>query len=559
MRASRSAQNAIEIPLKVVGGNKFGRYAKISSEQTFNMIVADDGLVDFAGYKFRLRLGGNGRALYTSTKSGNMYAVTDNRILQINSALSPLIVGTMQSTRGDVSVAEDNKGNIAFCDGKNIYVRNYIANTTSIAVTTGFLPTYVAFQDGRFIATDTVHGQWRLSDPSQSIVTFPLGAFYEGSFQTKADSPVALIPFESQGNLLYVMGSSITEPWYDRGLALFPYQKNTSFNIPYGITNPATIDSIDNMVVWLASNDRSGITVMVTRGDAPQQISTDGINYKLAHLKEPQKSYGFLFKQDGHIIYVFTFYGKNDNVTFAYDFETQLFFTLTDEFMNYHIAKQVVLFNGEYYFISINDGNLYQLSSNFTNYEYENKVVEIPRIRVCPTFRNKNGTPFLTQSLAFPLEQGMDPYNDQVSNNGINSITINQPGSAYTFATVLIEGDGTGATATAAVVAGGISLITITNPGIGYTWASATIIGNGHSATLNVLCGKYRPSVDLSISLDGGETFGNFDRMQMNVIANRRNRFVYYGLGYNNEITPQLRFFGLSRFVAFDGVLNIFQ
>ncbi|MHB9161404.1 MAG: hypothetical protein ACYC6W_11065 [Nitrosotalea sp.] len=561
MRAQRSTQNAIEVPLKMVGGNKFGRYPKISSEETFNMIVADNALVPFAGYQFRLAIGGNGRGLYSSTVSGNMYAVSDNRILQINSVFGSLIVGNIQSSSGDVYIAEDTKGNVAFCDGKNVYIYNYKtpAGLYIATVPQGTLPTYVAFQDGRFIITDTVNGRWLLSDPSQSTITFPGTAPFVGLFQTIADAPIALIPFQSQGNLLYVMGSSLAEPWYDRGLALFPYQKNTSFNIPYGVTNPATIDSIDNMVVWCASNNRSGITIMATRGDSPEQISTDGINYELAHLAEPKKSYGFLFKQDGHIIYVVTFYGAKDNISLAYDFQTKLFFTITDEFMNYHIAKKVVLFNGEYYFISINDGNLYQLSSNFTNYQYQNKTVEIPRVRVCPTFRQDNGTPFITQSVAFPIEQGNDPFNDQVSNNGINSITIVKAGSGYTHASVLIQGDGTGATATAIIVAGGINSIVIGNPGIGYTWASATITGDGIGATATVEAGMYVPRVDLSISDDGGDTFGNFDGMQMNLIANRRNRFVYYGLGYNNEITPQFRFFGLGRFVVFDGVMNIFQ
>ena len=48
--APKANQGTFTIPLDLVGGNKFGRYKKVSVEQTFNMMVSDDALVDYAGY-----------------------------------------------------------------------------------------------------------------------------------------------------------------------------------------------------------------------------------------------------------------------------------------------------------------------------------------------------------------------------------------------------------------------------------------------------------------------------------------------------------------------------
>ena len=72
----------------------------------------------------------------------------------------------------------------------------------------------------------------------------------------------------------------------------------------------------------------------------------------LANLSNAGNCTGFLFRQDGHMIYQFTF--PDDNISYAYDFNTGLFFNVSDEKLNYHIARQVVLFNNDYYFVSLN-------------------------------------------------------------------------------------------------------------------------------------------------------------------------------------------------------------
>lgn len=66
-------------------------------------------------------------------------------------------------------------------------------------------------------------------------------------------------------------------------------------------------------------------------------------------------------------------------------------------------------------------------------------------------------------------------------------------------------------------------------------------------------------AVDLSISRDGGESFGSSLRLNMNPIGKRRSRFVFQRLGQANDLTPQLRFTGFGRFVVFDGVYEVYQ
>jgi hypothetical protein len=479
-----------ELPLDVVGSTSFGRYNKISVEETFNMIISDGFLVDFAGYENIATVSnfGTGRGIYRSVRGNFIICVIYTNIFRINSDLIPILIGSIKTGDGDVFIDEDINGNIAICDKTTIWIYPWQSGGALYQATLDgttpldFVPNYITYQDGRFISTgtlvDTTVGVWRLSTTNISgIIEFPTGAQYQGQFQTKPDTPVAALRFPGRAGLLFIFGSTVTEIWYDAGLQLFPYQRSNTNNINYGCISSSTIANQDNIVCWLAANEKSGPIIMYSSGGDPEQISNDGINFKLASLTNPADSYGFMFKQDGHLFYVLTF--VTDNFSIAYDFNTQKFFTLTDEKMNYFIMKNVAFFNNNYYSISLNNGNFYELSSTITTYDGET----IPRVRMTTTKRLPDSSQFITNKIDFVLEQGVD---------------------------------------------------------------------NGGSDT-NL------PRVDLSISVDGGENFSGYHGMQMNKTGYRRNKFIFWNLGWSNEMTIQLRFFNKGRIVCSNGTMSIYQ
>jgi hypothetical protein len=390
------------LPIDIVGSTVFGRYPKISIEQTYNMIISDGFLVPAAGYKkvSAISTSGAGRGIYASTRFNHIVAVISNGVYIINTDMSYARVAEIDTFNGDVFIDENNAGEIGICDKKNIYIFNYRNNTFQKAnLEAGFIPGYICFQNTYFIAPNLADGTWRLSDNNNGL-SWPADAAHIGEFQTKPDMPVGAVRFPGKGNLLLVFGSTVTEPWYDLGYQLFPYQKNTFENFDFGCLNPATIASNDDIVVWLGANEKSGPVIMMSNGGEPQQISTDGINFKFANLTNPSNSYGFLFKQDGHSIYQITF--PDDNLTYIYDFETNKFFTLCDQYMNAHIAKRVVFFNNSYYFVSFVDGNLYEMNSKYTTYD----GAEIPRIRVCKNIRLPDSSLFVVSNITYLIEQG---------------------------------------------------------------------------------------------------------------------------------------------------------
>jgi len=68
----------------------------------------------------------------------------------------------------------------------------------------------------------------------------------------------------------------------------------------------------------------------------------------------------------------------------------------------------------------------------------------------------------------------------------------------------------------------------------------------------------YCPAVDVSISIDGGETWSNWVRRQLNPVGIRQNILNWENMGNCNELTIRLAFWGMDRFVAYDGVVELF-
>lgn len=474
MRKSRPPVTQ-DIPLDIVGSTVYGRYPKISVEQTWNMIISDGWLVPYAGYEKSLEIAkvGEGRGIFNSTRLGRIIACIDDGIYLIDKNLSKQKIGSLQTFSGDVIMDENDNSQIAICDKSTIYIYDW-GNNTFTQQSLDFIPGYVTFHDGRFIAPALGTNTWRLSDSVDGVTTWPSSASFVGSLQTKPDDALAVVRMPGGGSLIFVFGKVVCEPWFDVGAQLFPYQRSSSFSVDYGCLNPATIATSDNLIVWLGANEKSGPVIMYSTGGSATPIQQDGIDFKFGQIKNPEQSYGFLFKQDGHLIYQLTFSGKDDNLTFAYDFNTKKFFCLSDTNQEAHIAKRIVFFNNTYFFVSFIDGNLYEMSSKYTTFDGE----EIPRIRICNTIRAPSTNPFIINSLTFPIEQGQD---------------------------------------------------------------------------------EEIPRVDLSISTDGGEGFGNTVGMKCNHLGYRKNRFTYWNCGYANEFIPQFRFWSQGRVVAGNGTVSIYQ
>lgn len=553
----RRSESTTQAPINVAGSSTFGVYPKISVEKTYNMYISDGWLVDYLGYTALFNLGNKGRGIFTSTIMNRMIAVVDEKVYAINIIFNPTLqnpyqfnpqqVGSLLTFTSDVFIAENNAGQIAISDSSAIYIYNPNAATpfqTFDSTALGFIPGYITFHDTYFITaasqdtffTPSANNTWRLS-ASNDGTSWPADASHIGLLETKPDNTTAVLRFPSRGNMIFVMGKTVTEPWFDVGYQLFPYQRNTSANIDYGCVNPATIAATDELVVWLAQNETSGPFIVFSDGGMVQHISTDGIDNLLSSLKNPASSEAFIFRADGHIFYHINFY--EDNLTLFYDFNTKKFFHASDHNMNYFIAKQVSFFNNQYYFVSRNDGNIYAFSTNITTYDGD----EIPRIRVCKSIRRPTQENFIVNDIGFTIEAGTT---EPIYHNLGPAHLITQDDFK--------------------LITEGISNLFITQDNFllitqdGFNLVEQEDDPNDFDYLItdqDFFSGPIYPRIDLSVSIDGGYSFGSSFAYNTNPLGKRKNMLRWWRLGLANDWTPQFRFWGFGRFVATDGVANI--
>ncbi len=565
-------QNFKEFPINIVGSSTFGRYPKISIEKTYNMFISDYFMVPYAGYQLAIKSSEfanatQGRAIFTSTKFNRLVVVQSDNVYLVDITFSQeqqkvifsqvILIGKLQTQSGVVYIAENNKPQIGISDGTAFYIYDPTLSPVFQSVPLSFTPGYLTFHDTYFILAashDTFYSPpanntWRLSGQNDGLVWNNDSASI-GLLQTKPDNVQAVVRFPSKGNMIFVMGSIVTEAWFDTGAQLFPYQRNNQFNIDYGCLQPATVAYMDEFVVWLAQNEKSGPIIIYSDGGMPKKITTDGIDYLFSTLQNPADSQAFLYRQDGHLFYHINFY--SDNLSLVYDFSTQKFYHASDQNLNYFIAAEVAFFKNQYYFITKNNGNLFAFDTSFTTYEDVNtlgvaQTHEIPRIRTCANIRLPTQEYRIINDIGFTIESGETDYQQQSLGEIILITQAGDPlitqggfiGLVTQDGNFLESQDGSGIFVTQQSDLGTASLLI------------AQQEGNTGYSNLSL------PHVDLSISTDGGASFGNEWAYYLPPVGHRKNRLMWWQCGIANDFVPQFKFWGMGRFVATDGLANI--
>ena len=154
--------------------------------------------------------------------------------------------------------------------------------------------------------------------------------------------------------------------------------------------------------------------------------------------------------------------------------------------------------------------NITSISTNVQN-EYE-----IPRIRKCDTFRLPGSDRFIVNQFSFTIENGVEQDVD------------------YQF-----ECDG--------YILGEVS------SSIMYSEDDEPLLIEGGS------CRIYTPRIDVNLSKNGGQTYGNSNIYYMHKTGMYKNQPRFNKLGEANQFTIQMRFWGFGAVVVSDGILEIYQ
>ncbi len=532
-----------EIPVRIVGSSVFGAYPTISVERTYNMYITSSGdaqkewLANFPGFRAVLRLveeGAEGRGTFHSVRGGFILAVAGADVFRINLFSEvPTLLGSIGTTTGEVFFDENLSSQIGFVDGSAAYIYNYtIPGAFSSAVFNShsgdFTPNYITYQNTYFIfgnSLTTAEGSnWVVYESGWTGTPgdeYKLTWVQTLALQTKPDFAKAVIRIPGRGNNVLVFGSTVAEIWSNVGGQLV-YQRNSSVNIDYGTASVATIAANEDLVVWLGINEKSSPALMAMQGGGASRISTDGLDKLLETVEHPELSTAVLYRQAGHLFYILTFFDPLDNFTIMYDFTTKRIYDLTDWDFTSFPARQMVYYQNKNFFLSFKDGAFYEISIDITTYdvldntdEFAVVTYDIPRVRITNTHRVDNRPEkFKIKMFTFIIESGttLEAYDETVC-----------------FGYIITEDTGQ----------------------VIYTEDGLPLLLEGGYCTNN------KPRVDLTISKNGGITFSNAVSYTLKATGKYKNQPRYNNLGYAQQITFQLRFWGTGRFLVNNGTMEI--
>lgn len=443
-------------------------------------------------------------------------------------------------------------GQITFTAGSQTGTATVVSNFITVPI--NFTAGYITFHDTYFICAasdDTFYSPaanntWRLSSQNNGLVWQDI-AQTVGLLETKPDNTQAVVRVPSKGNMILVMGETVTEYWFDTGAQLFPYQRTNQGSIDYGCLNPATVASMDEIVVWLARNEKSGPIIMYTTGGELQKVTTDGIDFEFSQLNTPEDAQGFIYRKNGHLFYHINFY--TDNISYVVDFTGNKIYNACDQNLNYYSMGQVVWFQNQYFSITKDNGNLFVFDTVFSTYQtvdaLDAKVEhEIPRIRVCDNFRLPSQDYFILNDVGFTIETGNTDY--QFQNRGPVYLTTED-------GKLLITED-----------SGEIMMQMENENFIQFENNNLMISEQVGSGFFNLIGENdnivpVTPRVDLSVSWDGGKSFSSDYPYVLPAIGKYRNKLQWYQLGLGNDVVLQFKMWGIGKFVCNQGIANIRQ
>lgn len=542
----RETPDSQSLPVNIVGSSTFGIDQKISSSKTTNMFITDEWLYNTSGFQKVLALNptGSGRGIFNSIRGGIIVVVVNQNVYSLDINLNPILIGELATEAGEVFIDENLNSQICIVDGLNMYIYNYNSGPflTIQAPTANLVPNYVDFHNNQFLIGNgdrTPTGSlWYafIFATATTIVQATPGDF---PLQTKPDYAIAVVAIPGQGSNVLVFGTAVCEVWTQIG-GLQNYRRTNTLNIDYGCASISTIAKSDRFICWLAINQTSAPVIMIYSGQGFERISTDGIDNQLSRIQFPAQSTAMMVRSsgNGHLRYQLTFTNPADNLTIFYDFNTKKFFHLTDAFSNFHPARDYIYFNNTKYFISLLNGSLYESGISFTTYN-ENLIsstipdptinYEIPRERIPDTLRAEDSSQFRPNTFVFTIEQGNDPNVSGLSLLGNEDLLITE--DSFFPPNVVI-----------------------------YTENGIPIADEDSGAGIGAgdLPIPYCPRIDMSISLDGGFTWSNFVARYLNPIAIRKNILNWDGMGASNSLTIKLKFFGLDKFVCYNGSVQIY-
>ena len=253
------------------------------------------------------------RALYRA-KNGVLYAVNDSRVFSLDSTLTATLVGTLLTTTGPVSIA-DNGITALIVDGS---AYGYTITLTGNA--------FAYLSDPAFYGADKIDildGFLVLNRPgtNQFYLSRNADTTFDPLYIAAKSGLDRLVSLTVVKREMWLFGENKSEIWRDSGASDFPFEI-ISGGIEHGCAACHSVRTVDNSVMWL-SRDRDGqAIVMQGSGYNAKRISTHAIEAVFQSYARIDDAVAYTYQIRGHTIYALGF--PTAGHTWCYDLATDL-------------------------------------------------------------------------------------------------------------------------------------------------------------------------------------------------------------------------------------------
>lgn len=359
-----------------LGGAYLARSSDISAQRCINLFPQIEDTNQ--GARIGGLIGCPGLDLLVTPKSATvrgllarpseLLAVVGNKLYSINTSYGATEVGTLGTSSGQVSMADNG-------------VQVFIADGGGYIYAGGVL---TAIADADFSGAETVtfvDGYFAFNSPGTGL--FMLTGLYDGAnidgldFASAESDPDAVVAVMRSHDELWVFGEKTIEPFRNTGGIDFPFEAIQGTAIEMGLQARYSLARAGNTIFWLGQNDEGGGMVFMASGYVPQRISSHAIEKEIQGYSTAGDAIGFAYQQEGGMFYVLTFPSAGE--TWVYDLtasakmgkpmwhQRAYWDVATASFTRYR-ANCYAYFNGNHIVGDYENGRIYKLNlSTYTD------------------------------------------------------------------------------------------------------------------------------------------------------------------------------------------------
>jgi hypothetical protein len=245
---------------------------------------------------------------------GRAFFVTGSEFYEVLEDGTSVNHGSLNSATSIVSM-EENPTQIMIVDGEFGYIFT-LATDTFVQITDPDFPTPsdLTFLGGYFIVTSGKTFQW--SDLNNGLSWDALNA------STVESSPDALVGCKSDSSNLWFYGTKTTEVFRQTTAAII-FQRIEGAVIETGCAAQGTIQEINNVLIWLGTDENGDAIIWQSSGYGAVRVSTQAIEKKIAEGDNFNESYAWVYHERGHAFYMLQVKGLN--TTICLDLSTMAF------------------------------------------------------------------------------------------------------------------------------------------------------------------------------------------------------------------------------------------